>query len=180
MQKEINQALQFIRNGGIILYPTDTIWGIGCDATNPEAIDRIYSIKKRVERKALISLVCNMKQLEGITEIIPEIDITSNPTTIIYPFAKGLSTNLISENGSAGVRIVKDNFCKQLIQKLGSPIASTSANISGEPAPTQFSEISDEIKNNVDYIVNLRLKEKMSTPSAILLLNDDGSIKKIR
>ena len=180
MQIEVNQALRFLRNGGVILYPTDTIWGIGCDATNPEAIDRIYSIKKRVERKALISLVFDKKQLEEITEIIPEIDITSNPTTIIYPSAKGLSTNLISENGSAGVRIVKDEFCKKIIQKLGNPIVSTSANISGEPSPTQFSEISNEIKNNVDYIVNLRLKEKMSIPSAILLLNDDGSIKKIR
>ena len=180
MQKEVNQALRILRDGGVILYPTDTIWGIGCDATNQKAIDRIYSIKKRVERKALISLVCNMKQLEGITENIPEIDITSNPTTIIYPNARGLSTNLIAKNGSAGVRIVKDEFCQQLIQELENPIVSTSANISGEPSPTQFSEISDEIKNNVDYIVNLRLQEKMSTPSEILLLNDDGSIKKIR
>jgi len=180
MQIEIKKALRSLRNGGVILYPTDTIWGIGCDATNPEAIDKIYSIKKRTEKKALISLVYNKQQLEDITENIPEIDITSNPTTIIYPFAKGLSPNLISDNGSAGVRIVKDEFCKKLIRKLGSPIASTSANISGEPAPTQFSEISDEIKNNVDYIVNLRLKEEMSTPSEILLLNDDGSIKKIR
>ena len=180
MQKEVNQALKILRDGGVILYPTDTIWGIGCDAKNQKAIDRIYSIKKRVERKALISLVYNRKQLKDITKNIPKIDITSNPTTIIYPFAKGLSPNLISDNGSAGVRIVKDEFCKQLIKKLGSPIVSTSANISGKPSPTQFSEISNEIKNNVDYIVNLRLEEKMSTPSEILLINDDGSIKKIR
>tara|TARA_B100001758_G_scaffold145627_1_gene125458 strand:- start:6652 stop:7194 length:543 start_codon:yes stop_codon:yes gene_type:complete len=180
MQTEINQALSVLENDGVILYPTDTIWGIGCDATNPKAINRIYEIKKRIETKALISLVDNKKQLEDITGQVPNIDITTNPTTIIYAKTKGLSKNLIAENGSAAIRIVKHKFCNRLIQKLGKPIVSTSANISGEPFPTQFSEISNEIKNNVDYIVNLQMNEKMSNPSTILLINKDGNIKKIR
>ena len=137
MQTEINQALSVLENDGVILYPTDTIWGIGCDATNPKAINRIYEIKKRIETKALISLVDNKKQLEDITGQVPNIDITTNPTTIIYANTKGLSKNLIAENGSAAIRIVKHKFCNRLIQKLGKPIVSTSANISGEPFPSQ-------------------------------------------
>ena len=180
MQTEINKALAIIKQGGIILYPSDTIWGIGCDATNTDAIAKIYKLKKRVDSKALISLVANEQQLKSITETIPDLDITSSPTTIVYPNVKGLDENLLAENGSAAIRIVKDKFCQKLILLFGKAIVSTSANISGEMAPKQFSEISKEIKKNVDYIVNLRQNELMSTPSSILIINEDNSITKIR
>jgi len=180
MQTEIYKALAVLKKGGIILYPTDTVWGIGCDATNYDAISKIFKIKKRTENKALISLVADEKQLKNISGTIPNLDITSTPTTVIYPAIKGLSSNLLAENGSAAIRITKDDFCKQIIQLLGKAIVSTSANISGNETPKQFSEISEEIKNNVDYIVNLRQNELMSTPSTILLINEDASIKKMR
>ena len=180
MQAEINKALDTLKQGGIILYPTDTIWGIGCDATNTDAIAKIFKIKNREDSKALISLVANKQQLKAITENIPNQDITSSPTTIIYPKIKGLGQNLLAENGSAAIRIVKDKFCQKLIFSFGKAIVSTSANISGEKAPKQFSEILKEIKNNVDYIVNLRQNELMSTPSSILIINEDTSITKIR
>lgn len=180
MQKEINKSLNTLKKGGIILYPTDTIWGIGCDATNSDAIEKIFKIKKRKNNKALISLVADMDQLRNITNNIPNIDITSIPTTIIYPSAFGLSKNLLASDGSAAIRIVQDTFCQKLIKKFGKPIVSTSANISGIDIPTKFSEISEKIKTNMDYIVNLRYNELMTTPSTILVVNNDGSIKKIR
>ena len=180
MQTEINKALATLKQGGIILYPTDTIWGVGCDATNTDAIAKIYKLKKRADSKALISLVANEKQLKSITETIPGLDITSSPTTIVYPNVKGLGKNLLAENGSAAIRIVKDKFCQKLILSFGKAIVSSSANISGELAPKQFLEISEEIKNNVDYIVNLRQNELMAIPSSILMINEDTSITKIR
>ena len=180
MQTEIDKALATLKQGGIILYPSDTIWGIGCDATNTEAIEKIFKLKKRVDSKALISLVANEQQLKPITEIITDLDITSSPTTIVYPNVKGLGQNLLAENGSAAIRIVQDEFCQKLILSFGKAIVSSSANISGEMFPKQFSEISKEIKNNVDYIVNLRQNELMSTPSSILMINEDTSITKIR
>ena len=180
MQTEIDKALATLKQGGIILYPSDTIWGIGCDAINTDAIEKIFKLKKRVNSKALISLVANEQQHKLITEIIPDLDITSSPTTIVYPNVKGLGENLLAENGSAAIRIVQDTFCQKLILSFGKAIISTSANISGEMAPKQFTEISEEIKNNVDYIVNLRQNELMSTPSSILIINEDTSITKIR
>jgi L-threonylcarbamoyladenylate synthase len=180
LKKEINNALKVLANGGIILYPTDTIWGIGCDATNENAVAKIFKIKKRAESKALISLVCNKKQLKNMIGNIPNLDITSVPTTIIYPSAKGINKKLLASNGSAAIRIVKDNFCQQLIKNLGKAIVSTSANISGSASPKKFSEIAEEIKKNVDYIVSLRHDEIMTTPSKVLIINKDGSIKKIR
>jgi L-threonylcarbamoyladenylate synthase len=177
---EIDKALATLKQGGIILYPSDTIWGIGCDATNTDAIAKIFKLKKRLDSKALISLVANEQQLKLITEIIPDLDITSSPTTIVYPNVKGLGENLLADNGSAAIRIVQDTFCQKLILSFGKAIVSTSANISGEKSPKQFSEISEELKNNVDYIVNLRQNELMSTPSSILMINEDTSITKIR
>ena len=180
MKTEINKALATLKQGGIILYPSDTIWGIGCDATNTDAVAKIFKLKKRTDNKALISLVASKEQLKSITETIPDLDITSSPTTVVYPNIKGLNQMLLSENGSAAIRIVQDKFCQKLILSFGKAIVSTSANISGEIAPKQFSEISKEIKNNVDYIVNLRQNELMSTPSSILMINEDTSITKIR
>ncbi len=180
MQKTLSKALNVLKIGGIILYPTDTIWGIGCDATNSEAISKVFDLKRRLESKALISLVANKKQLKEITGFIPNLDITSIPTTIIYPNIKGLSTKLLANNGSAAIRIANDEFCKKLIIAFGKAIVSTSANISGECSPKKFSEISKEIKTNVDYIVNLRHNELMTTPSSILMINEDDSVTKIR
>ena len=180
MQKEVNNTLDVLGNGGIILYPTDTIWGIGCDATNDKAIEKIFKIKKRLKEKSLISLVADKNHLQNITGYIPNIDITSEPTTVIYHSAFGLSKKLLAKDGSAAIRIVQDDFCQKLIQNFGKAIVSTSANISGSASPKNFSEISEEIKNNVDYIVNLRHDELMITPSSILIINEDKSIKKIR
>ena len=180
MQTEIDKALATLKQGGIILYPSDTIWGIGCDATNTEAIEKIFKLKKRVDSKALISLVANEQQLKAITEIITNLDITSSPTTIVYPNVIGLGQNLLAENGSAAIRIVQDEFCQKLILSFGKAIVSSSANISGEMFPKQFSEITEEIKNNVDYIVNLRQNELMPTASSIFMITEDTSITKIR
>lgn len=180
MQLEIKNALEFLKSGDTILYPTDTIWGIGCDATNIQAIEKIYTIKKRIESKAFISLVANANQLKQLCSKIPKVAMNENPTTIIYNQVTGLANNLLAPNGSAGIRITKDEFCKELIKAFGKPIVSTSANISGEHSPINFSEISEEVKKNVDYIVNLRQNENMQTPSAILVVNSNGSIKKIR
>ena len=181
MQLEIKKALTTLKSGGIILYPTDTIWGIGCDATNSIAVERIYTIKKRTESKALISLVSNVAMIDKFTDNkqlkIPNSD---KPTTIIYQNVTGLSRNLISQDNTAAFRITNDEFCHLLVTSFGLPIVSTSANISGNKIPKQFSEISKEIRENVDYIVNLRHNELMTTPSTIIMINEDGSVKKIR
>jgi L-threonylcarbamoyladenylate synthase len=180
MIDEIFKVIKVLKNGGTILYPTDTIWGIGCDATNEQAVSKIFDIKKRVESKALISLVEDKNHLLKITNKVPEEAERKKPTTIIYNNISGLASNLKAQNGSAAVRIVQDNFCQKLIKKFKKPIISTSANISGKNSPTQFSEISEEIKNNVDYIVNLRKNEIMNISSSIIKINKDGSIQKIR
>ena len=154
MQAEIIKAVKILKDGGIILYPTDTIWGLGCDATNPNAIQKIYKIKKRKNQKALITLVSDINMLYQYTNHIPKFNITDQPTTVIYPNVKGLSKNLLPKDRSA-IRIPSDEFCFELIQKFKGAIVSTSANISGEESPKQFSDISNHIKNNADYIVNL-------------------------
>lgn len=180
MQAEIIKALKILKEGGIILYPTDTIWGLGCDATNKDAIQKIYKIKKREESKALITLVSDFNMLSQHTNFIPNFNISDRPTTVIYPKVKGLSKNLLPKDGSAAIRIPSDEFCIELIQKFKGAIVSTSANISGEKSPKQFSDISAHIKNNADYIVNLRQDERMETPSVILKIETNGKITKIR
>ena len=146
MQKTLNKALNVLKIGGVILYPTDTIWGIGCDATNSKAISKVFNLKRRLESKALISLVANKKQLMEITGFIPNLDITSKPTTIIYQNVIGLSTKLLANNGSAAIRIVNDEFCKKLILTFGKAIVSTSANISGECSPKIFQKFLRKLK----------------------------------
>ena len=180
MEEEITQALEILQDGGVILYPTDTIWGLGCDATNPDAIQKIYNIKQRKESKALITLVSDKKMLKKLTDSVPDTDITSAPTTVIYQNIEGLSDNLLAEDGTAAIRIVQDNFCKQLIEIFGKAIVSTSANISGTKSPKQFSDITDDIINNADYIVNLRKKERRENSSRIIKIEKNGSITKLR
>ncbi len=186
MKDEIIKTLKILQNGGIILYPTDTIWGIGCDATNAQAVAKIYQIKQRQDSKAMLILLDDAQYLSGYLKKIPEIaytliELADKPTTIIYDQAQNLASNLIAPDGSIGIRITNDDFTKQLIAKLGKPIVSTSANITEMPAPQNFSEISNQIKESVDYVVNWRQTEKVKAkPSAIIKLGVNGEVKIIR
>tara|TARA_R110002049_G_scaffold309282_1_gene520047 strand:- start:30555 stop:31115 length:561 start_codon:yes stop_codon:yes gene_type:complete len=185
MHTEINKALNKLKNGGLILYPTDTVWGIGCDASNPEAVEKIYKLKQRSDSKALICLVADDRMLKKYIKEIPRaafniIDITDTPTTIIYDEAQNLASNLIAEDGTIAIRIPDDDFCFQLCRKFNGAIVSTSANISGEPTPKSFKEISQAIIKGVDYIVNLHREKICSKPSAIIKLSNDGVVKVIR
>lgn len=181
MQDLINTLLR----GGVILYPTDTIWGIGCDATNEKAIEKIFEIKKRDPNKSLIILVENEKRLQEIVEVPPIawdiIDLSEKPITIIYQNPKNLPQKLLAQDGSIGIRIVKNDFCKKLIQKLNRPLVSTSANISGEKNPKKFADISKEITSAVDYIHPENHEEIAKYEgSSIIKIWDDGKIKVIR
>ena len=185
MQEEVKMSTQILHKGGIILYPTDTIWGIGCDATNEIAVKRLFEIKKRPAAKAMVILVSEASQIEFYADV-PEVahdlvEYAESPLTIIYPNARRLAPSLISEDGTIAIRVVKDEFCKRIINNLRKPLVSTSANISGEPAPSYFDEITEEIKSKVDYIVPLRQSEqKKSTPSRIIKLSLNGTIEIIR
>lgn len=185
MREEVKKCADIVRKGGVILYPTDTVWGLGCDASNETAVKKIFAIKQREESKSMIVLVAEPHQVDFYAQV-PDVardlvEFAEKPLTVIYPKAKGLAKSLIAEDGSIGIRVVKDEFCQQLIDVLHKPLVSTSANISGEPAPANFDEISDAIKNSVDYVVNLRQEEtKKSTPSQIIKIELNGVIKIIR
>jgi L-threonylcarbamoyladenylate synthase len=185
-KQDIEKSLEVLKNGGIILYPTDTIWGLGCDATNAEAVSKIYGLKKRVDSKSMLILLDNENRLPYYIEMVPDIaweliDANDQPMTIIYPGAKNLAKNLIAEDGSIGIRIVRDSFCEKLILRFKKPIVSTSANISGANPPSNFLEISDEIKSAVNYIVEYRQDEYSShSASSIIKLGINGEIKIIR
>ncbi|MDO5969968.1 L-threonylcarbamoyladenylate synthase [Flavivirga aquimarina] len=185
MQKEINNAIQVIKDGGLVLYPTDTVWGIGCDATNEEAVKKIYELKQREDSKALICLVADDRMLKKYVKKIPEvalniIDISEKPTTIIYDEAQNLAPNLIADDGSIAIRIPDDEFCYQLTRKLNTAIVSTSANISGQPTPKSFKEISQEVIKGVDYVVNLHREKICNKPSSIIKLSNSGIVRVIR
>lgn len=156
---DIEAAVDALKAGGIILYPTDTIWGIGCDATNPDAVEKVYELKKRSESKSLVTLVSDIDMIGKYVKVIPEIainllEVNDKPMTIIYPGAVNLASNVIAEDGSVGIRIPNNDFCVQLIRKFRKPLVSTSANISGEPAPHFFEEIPIEIIEGVDHVVD--------------------------
>jgi L-threonylcarbamoyladenylate synthase len=184
METEIENALEVLSNGGIILYPSDTIWGIGCDATNDKAVKKIYELKKRAKSKALIILIAeyaNMyKLLDQVSPNAYQYMHESKPTTVVFDNIKNISSDILAADGSAAVRLVKDKFCENLILKLGQPLVSTSANLSGGENPKKYSDINLELKENVDYIVNLRREEIMDTPSSIIKLYSNGKINKIR
>ena len=185
MKTEIENAVDTLKKGGLILYPTDTVWGIGCDATQPDAIDRIYKLKKRHDNKSMICLVNDFRMLNQYVENVPEVayDIlkyASKPTTIVYDDPIRIAENIISEDNSLGIRVVQDDFCRQLIRKYRHPIVSTSANISGESTPQSYLEISSEILEGVDYVVNLHQSKKTAKPSAIIKLKNDGTVQVIR
>ncbi len=184
--KDIEACIKVLQNGGLILYPTDTIWGIGCDATNEDAVAKIYKLKKRADEKSMIVLLAAEKDLlQYVTQPPPDIfdylKEVSKPTTVIYESAINLADNLINKDGSIAIRIVKDEFCKQLIKRFRKPIVSTSANISSFASPLNFNAIDTAIKNGVDYIVQHRRDDVTpTTPSTIVKWNADGSLHILR
>ena len=185
-ETEVEKELEILRAGGVILYPTDTIWGIGCDATNEKAVRLIYEIKKREDSKSMIILVADERDvLQYVAAPDPEvfdfIEEQTRPVTIIFEHALGLPDNLVAEDGSIAVRIVRDEFCRHLIKRLRKPIVSTSANISGQTSPKNFSEVSEEIKTVVGHIVKWRQDDTtLAQPSQIIKWNNDGTRTVIR
>ncbi|MDO1514045.1 L-threonylcarbamoyladenylate synthase [Maribacter confluentis] len=185
MTEEINKCIEVLENGGLILYPTDTVWGIGCDATNAEAVKKVYALKERDDSKALICLVGNDAMLEKHVEKVPElaydiIDLATKPTTIIYDRPRGVAKNLIAPDNTLAIRVATDKFCQYLIGKFKRPIVSTSANISGRPTPKSFQNIEDAILKGVDYVVNLHREKQNSSSSSIIRLSNDNTVKIIR
>ncbi|MDO1500007.1 L-threonylcarbamoyladenylate synthase [Winogradskyella maritima] len=185
MQTEVDKALSVLNEAQTLLYPTDTVWGLGCDAKNPEAVSKIYTIKQREESKALICLVSSMEMLQNYVGQLSEdlktlIETAERPTTIIYTTPTGFAQNLLAEDGSIAIRLVRDGFAHELIETLGSPIVSTSANISGEPTPKTFKEIDTRVLKSVDYVVNLPKENSTSVPSRIIKYNSDGSVTILR
>lgn len=186
MQEDIIQACKVLHEGGVILYPTDTIWGIGCDATNEKAVKRVYEIKKRIDSKAMLCLVDKDIKVDFYVSDVPEIawdliEMSEKPLTIIYSKARNLADNLIAEDGSVGIRVTKEEFSRRLCERFRKAIVSTSANLSGTPSPANFSEIKQEIIDQVDYVVKFRQEEKGNPkPSSIIKLEKGGLFKIIR
>ena len=186
MHDDIKAALEVLQKGGVILYPTDTIWGLGCDACNEEAVNRIYAIKNRIDSKSMLVLMENAALIDRYVDEVPEIafdliELTDKPLTIIYDGAKSLARNLVADDGSIGIRITTEAFSSELIRRFKKPIVSTSANISGKPSPACFYEISQEIIGAVDYVVKYRRDDmQKAVPSSIMKLGRGGEIKIIR
>ena len=186
-REEVKRACDVLYRGGVILYPTDTVWGIGCDATNEEAVRRVYEIKKRIDSKAMLVLVDSDVKVDFYVREVPSvawdlIELSTKPLTIIYDGARNLASNLVADDGSVGIRVTREEFSKQLCFRFRKAIVSTSANISGQPSPSCFAEISEEIKNAVDYVVGVRQEElsNAATPSSIIKLGAHGEVKVIR
>lgn len=184
--EDIRQALNVLKNGGIILYPTDTVWGLGCDATNDDAVKKIFRIKKRADNKSLIILVNGFTMLSRYVSNIPDaaaaiLEVSDTPVTIIYPEGKNLAAGVCDEDGSVGIRICRDDFCSELITRFRKPIVSTSANCTGIQSPSNFPEIDKEIVSSADYVVRHGQDDlSKKTPSSIIKVDDDGVVKIIR
>jgi L-threonylcarbamoyladenylate synthase len=184
--EDIKESLKTLRSEGIILYPTDTIWGLGCDATDQKAVDRIFSVKSREETKSLIILANGITMVERYVEEIPEIvyeltEVSDSPLTIIYPAGKNLAKGVCAADGSIAIRICNDDFCNELITRYRKPVVSTSANESGKPSPANFDEISDAILRKVDYIVKYRQDDNSKkSASPVIKINRDGTFVIIR
>jgi L-threonylcarbamoyladenylate synthase len=184
--QEVQNAVDVLKKGGIILYPTDTVWGIGCDAINAEAIDKIYKLKQRAESKSMLVLVDNFNRIGKYIREVPMlandlVELAESPLTIIYPDAINLPENLIADDGSIGIRVCRHAFCQQLIYRLGRPIVSTSANISGTNSPKRLNEVSKEISEQVDFIVNQKFEGHPTLrPSSIIKLGVKGEVEVIR
>ena len=183
---DLEACLRTLRDGGLILYPTDTIWGIGCDATSDEAVRRIYALKQRADHKAMLTLVDSTARIGAYVDAIPDIawdlvDLSERPLTLIYPHARSLAPSLLGPDGSIGIRVSRVRFSHTLCERFRRPIVSTSANLSGQPAPHCFDEISDEVRRGVDYIVHYRRTDRTpARPSGIIRLGADGTIQVIR
>jgi len=182
---EVHNAFEVIKNGGIILYPTDTVWGIGCDATNEEAVKKIYALKQREETKSMIVLMNGERMMYNVFKEIPDVawqilDLSEKPTTLILDNPRNVAKNIVAEDNTLGVRLVTEPFCFKLMERMKKPLVSTSANISGEPTPKTFKEISPEIIKGVDYVVNLQHDKVCKNPSTIIKLGLDSQVKVIR
>lgn len=183
---DIKQAVETLRAGGLILYPTDTIWGIGCDATNPAAIERVYQLKGRSAEKSLIILLGNDNQLQSYVQEVPDVayslvEYAEKPLTIVYESAKNLPENVLADDGSIAIRVVKHAFCERLLERFRKPIVSTSANLSGEPAPRNFESIDPALKERVDYVVQFGQADRSARPpSTIMKLGADGKFSFLR
>lgn len=186
LSEDIRQAIEVLRNGGVILYPTDTVWGIGCDATNSKAVKRVFEIKRRADSKALITLVDSVAALERVVSEVPEvayqlIDVAVDPVTIVYDKGIGVAPELLAQDGSIGVRITHEKFSAELCRRFRRPIVSTSANISGEASPRSFDEIAPEIHEAVDYVCrSKRLEPWPSKPSTVIKISEGGVFKILR
>lgn len=185
MKNMIKESLGVLKNKGTLIYPTDTIWGLGCDATNQLAVEKVFKIKRRAESKSLIVLVDGIKMLKQYVDSVPEVIIdflksAIKPTTVIYVHPKGLAANVIADDDSVAIRIVQNDFCKALIREFGKPIVSTSANFSGAPSPSSFNEIDPLLLKQTDYIVNLPAAETKKSASQIIKVNDLGEIEFLR
>jgi L-threonylcarbamoyladenylate synthase len=186
MEEEIKKVVEVLNLGGTILYPTDTIWGIGCDATNYRAAEKVYKLKGRMPQKSLIVLIESVEKLRDYVDEVPEmaidlIESLTDPLTIIYPAARGLAKNVMANDQTIAVRIPRDEFCQKLLKAFGKPITSTSANLSGEPSPLSFSKISQEIIQGVDYVVSHNQKKvNRSKVSTIVRINKGGDIQILR
>ncbi len=182
---DIEECMKVLRNGGLILYPTDTVWGIGCDATNENAVKKLYGVKKRADEKAMIVLVADEREIVQYVaapdlQVFDYLQQTTKPTTVIYEGAIGLAENLIAKDGSIAIRICKEEFCKHLIKRYRKPIVSTSANISGQPLAKIFADITDEIKNAVDFIVEYRQQDHQAAEPSAVIRWQNGRIETIR
>lgn len=186
IEKDIQSCVDILKRGGLILYPTDTIWGIGCDATNAEAVQRVYELKRRSDNKALIVLLDSEEHLDHYVVDVPAMayelmSVAVKPLTLIYEGAFNLAPNLLGENDSVGIRVSREEFSHKLCERYGKPIVSTSANLSGRPSARSFAEIADEIKQGVDYVVSYRQNDATAhNASNIILLRSDGTFKIIR
>ena len=186
MEEEITRVLEVLRRGGLILYPTDTVWGIGCDATNAEAVQRIYDLKRSENKKGMLVLMASADQTERYINKAPDVawqlmELADKPLTLILPGAVGVAPNLIPDEGTLGVRVPHHAFCERLLHRFGRPLVSTSANISGEPTPDSFENIFQEIREGVDYIVDPCYEgEATGKASSIILLGEGGEVKIIR
>ena len=186
IDQDIKAAIDVLRRGGLILYPTDTVWGIGCDATNAEAVARVYALKQMIDSKAMIVLVGTEVALERSVECVPEvawqlIDCSDRPVTIVYDHGAGVAANLLAEDGSLAVRLTREGFSQKLCERFRRPLVSTSANISGQPTPQCFVQISQEILDGVDYVCESRRDETQpGTPSMVIKISDTGEFKILR
>lgn len=186
MKDQIARAVQVLRSGGLILYPTDTVWGIGCDATNAEAVDKIYKLKRSVNKKSMIVLVGDINSVGRYVNGAPAVawdlfETATSPLTLILSGAANVAENLVPDEGTLGVRVPDHEFCRQLLHRFGRPLVSTSANISGEPAPMDFAGISEEIRSGVDMVIDPRFEGKPTgQPSSIIAIDQSGLFKIIR